>query len=101
MLKTYVPPIRPRIIPIDSCIAQHVRKSPAPLIQNALPTWWGSESEAELAAAEYAASHLQPAQSEPKEEHKRSHSQRVAEVKTNGHGNGSANSRHKVSQNGQ
>ncbi|EIW56472.1 zf-DHHC-domain-containing protein [Trametes versicolor FP-101664 SS1] len=78
----------------------HVRKSPAPLIQNALPTWWGSESEAELAAAEYAASHPQPAQSEPKEEHKRSHSQRVAEVKTNGHGNGSANSRHKASQNG-
>ncbi|KAI0633015.1 zf-DHHC-domain-containing protein [Trametes polyzona] len=78
----------------------HVEKSPAPVIERGFPTWWGSESEAELAAARLQASHAEPKPAHPKAESKGRHSQKVSEVKENGHRHSSTNSRRKTSQNG-
>ncbi|KAI0354250.1 zf-DHHC-domain-containing protein [Trametes cingulata] len=86
----------------------YVQKSPAPIIQNALPTWWDTESEADLAAARYQASHPPPpppqapppAHIEPKSEPQRSHSRRPSGPGTDGERKGSTNSRRKASQNG-
>ncbi|KAI0369328.1 zf-DHHC-domain-containing protein [Pilatotrama ljubarskyi] len=81
----------------------YVQKSPPPVIKNALPTWWDTESEAELAAARYQASQPPPppAQSEPKTDPSRSHSQGQSEPRPHGERKGSTNSRRKASQNGQ
>ncbi|KAI0830295.1 DHHC palmitoyltransferase-domain-containing protein [Trametes gibbosa] len=80
----------------------HVRKSPAPMIKNAFPTWWDSESEADLAAARMQAPQSLPGPSEPKPNggHPRSHSSRASDIKSNGHVHGSTKSKRKVSQNG-
>ncbi|KAH9852983.1 zf-DHHC-domain-containing protein [Lenzites betulinus] len=76
----------------------HVKKSPAPMIKNAFPTWWDSESEADLAAARMQAANAQPSAPEPKlnEGYQRSRSSRTS----GGHTRGSTNSRRNGSQNG-
>ncbi|KAI1790547.1 zf-DHHC-domain-containing protein [Ganoderma leucocontextum] len=48
----------------------HVSKSSAPEVRNGVPTWWDTESEADLAAAHFAASQ-NPSQQQPELDHKR------------------------------
>ncbi|KAI0659585.1 zf-DHHC-domain-containing protein [Cubamyces menziesii] len=52
----------------------YVQKSPAPVIKKAFPTWWDTESEAELAAARYQSTHPPATQKEHKEQ-ERHHTQ--------------------------
>ncbi|OSD00059.1 zf-DHHC-domain-containing protein [Trametes coccinea BRFM310] len=76
----------------------HVKKSPPPVIKNGLPTWWDTESEADLAAAQYQASQSPP-QPEPKAESRHSTSRSRSQVNGDARRHGSTNTRRKPSQN--
>ncbi|KAI0651141.1 zf-DHHC-domain-containing protein [Trametes meyenii] len=81
----------------------HVHKSPAPIIRNAFPTWWDTESEAELAAARYGASHPPPEEPRPQSPRRPSHSRsefNASEIRPSEKRHGSASSKRKASQNG-
>ncbi|KAI0772411.1 zf-DHHC-domain-containing protein [Trametes elegans] len=67
----------------------YVQKSPAPLIENALPTWWDTESEADLAVAQYQGSHPPPERANGE-----------FEPRPNGDVHRSTNSRRTIPQNG-
>ncbi|KAL7278720.1 LOW QUALITY PROTEIN: hypothetical protein ACG7TL_007723 [Trametes sanguinea] len=77
---------------------KHVKKSPPPVIKNGLPTWWDTESEADLAAAQYQASQSPP-QPEPKAESRHSTSRSRSQVNGDARRHGSTNTRRKPSQN--
>ncbi|KAI8990374.1 DHHC palmitoyltransferase-domain-containing protein [Trametes punicea] len=77
----------------------YVQKSPAPVIENGLPTWWESQSEAELAAARHKASQP-PQQSEPKGQSPRSTARSATKAKPDSHRRVNSKSGRKASQNG-
>lgn len=74
----------------NSYALQYAQKSPAPLIENALPTWWDTESEANLAVARYQDSNPRPERANGE-----------FEPRPNGDVHRSTNSRRTIPQNGQ
>ncbi|KAI0324507.1 zf-DHHC-domain-containing protein [Cubamyces sp. BRFM 1775] len=81
----------------------YVQKSPPPVIKNACPTWWDTDSEAELAASRYQSEHPPATSNEPKEQERR-HAQSSTRSRSTNHDGGerhaSTNSRRKASENG-
>ncbi|CDO68748.1 hypothetical protein BN946_scf184989.g14 [Trametes cinnabarina] len=77
----------------------HVQKSPPPVIKNGLPTWWDTDSEADLAAARYEASQSSPS-AEPKSKSRYDTSRGRTQASGDTARQGSTNTRREASRNG-